>query len=86
MTDVAQTVTMLEARIDKLTQALLHVAGELWVMRDRQAVLERLLAEGGLSAPTLIDSFRPEAAFAETLATEREAFVSSILAYLAPDG
>jgi hypothetical protein len=74
-----------EARIDKLTQALMHLAGELWVMRDRQAVLERLLAEGGVSAPTLIDSYRPDAALAEKLAAEREAFVASIVAILAPD-
>lgn len=86
MTDIAQTVTMLDARIDKLTHALLHVAGELWVTRDRQAVLERLLAEGGLSAPGLIDSYRPDAALAEKQAAEREAFVASILGYLAPEG
>jgi hypothetical protein len=83
--DAASTVPMLEARIDKLTQALLHVAGELWVTRDRQAVLERLLTDAGLSAPTLIDSYRPDAALAETLAAQREAFVAQILAYLAPD-
>lgn len=85
MTDVAQSVPLLEARIDKLTHVLLHVAGELWVTRDRLAVLERLLAEGGLDALRLIDSHRPDAALAAKLAAEREAFVAGILAYLAPD-
>ena len=83
--DGAETVAMLAARIDKLTQALLHVASELWVARDRQAVLEHLLADGGVSAPGKIDSYRPDGALAERLAAEREAFVSSVLGYLAPD-
>ena len=81
----AQTAPMLEARIDKLTQALLHVASELWVTRDRQAVLERLLADGGIDAPDQIDHYRPKGALAERLAAEREAFVSSVLGYLTPD-
>ena len=78
-------VALLEARVDKLTQALLYVAGELWVARDRQAMLERLLADGGVAAPASIDNYRPDAALAETLAAEREAFVARILGYLAPD-
>jgi hypothetical protein len=77
---------VLDARIDKLTQALFHVAAELWVTRDRQAVLERLLAEAGITPPGQIDSHRPEPALARTLEAEREAFVSSILGYLAPEG
>lgn len=84
-TGTAQAAPMLEARIDKLTQALLHVASELWATRDRQAVLERLLADGGISAPGQIDHYRPEGALAEWLTAEREAFVSSVLGYLARD-
>ena len=83
--EAAQAIPLLEARIDKLTQALLHVASELWVARDRQAVLERLLTDAGLGAPALIDGFQPDAVLAETLAAQREAFVAQILAYLAPD-
>lgn len=85
MTDVANSVSILEARIDKLTHALMHLASELWVTRDRQAVLERLLAEGGVNALNQIDNYRPDAALSEKLAKQREAFVASILAYLAPD-
>lgn len=77
------SIEMLEARIDKLTQALFHVAGELWVSRDRQAVLERLLIEGGVITTAAIDG-KPEAALVEALNAEREAFVSRILDYLAP--
>jgi hypothetical protein len=73
------------ARIDKLTQALLHVASELWATRDRQAVLERLLADGGAITPDLIEGYRPDDALAATLTTEREAFIANILGYLAPD-
>ena len=80
----ALTVPMLEARIDKLTEALLYVASELWATRDRQIVLERLLAENGLSAPGQIDGYRPDVALANALETEREAFIARILGYLAP--
>ena len=78
-------VALLEARVDKLTQALLHVASELWVTRDRQAVLERLLADAGVQAPGAIDGFRPDAAMADKLTAQREAFIAELLAYLAPD-
>lgn len=78
------TAEAVEARVDKLTQALFYVAGELWVTRDRQAVLERLLADAGVTAPDLVDSYRPDDALAKKLETDREAFVSSILGYLAP--
>ena len=74
-----------QARIDKLTQALMHVAGELWVVHDRQAVLERLLVDGGINAPALIDNYRPDADLAQSLEDEREAFIARILSYLAPD-
>lgn len=79
------TIPLLEARIDKLTQALFHVAGELWAARDRQAVLERLLADAGVAAATQIDSYRPDTELAAKLEGEREAFIAAILGYLAPD-
>lgn len=81
----ADMVSMLEGRVDKLTQALLYVASELWVARDRQVVLERVLAESGSDAPALVDAYRPDDALAAKLAAEREAFIASILGYLAPE-
>lgn len=82
---IPRTVADLEARIDKLTHALLHVAGELWATRDRQAVLEKLLTDSGSAVPGLIDDYRPDSALAEALAAEREAFIASILTYLVPE-
>ena len=75
---------MLEARIDKLTEALFYVSSEVWATRDRQAVLERLLTDNGLIAPDLVDSYRPDTVLAKTLETEREVFVANVLGYLAP--
>lgn len=85
MTDDAGAIVLLEARIDKLTQALFHVAGELWAARDRQAVLERLLGEARMVLPTEIDSYRPDQDLTARLEGEREAFVGAILDYLTPD-
>lgn len=75
----------IDARIDKLTQALFHLTGELWAMRDRQSVLERVLADAGIDAPAMVDSYRPDAAFAEVLASDREALVTAMVRILAPD-
>ncbi|NIJ08546.1 hypothetical protein FHS31_002167 [Sphingomonas vulcanisoli] len=83
--DASDRERLLDARIDKLTQALMYVAGELWTARDRQAVLERILIEGQTIAPGSVDSHRPDAALAEALTAERETFVARILDYLAPD-
>ncbi|MGZ5925288.1 MAG: hypothetical protein ACXWLJ_01325 [Rhizomicrobium sp.] len=83
--DVAPAPQNMEARIDKLTQALFQVACELWVIRDRQALLEQVLAEKGIDAVALIDSYRPDAALAARLTAQREAFIANILSYLAPD-
>lgn len=83
--EATEILPMLNARIDKLTQALMYVAGEMWVMRDRQAVLEQLLINAGINAPTLIDSYRPDGELAQDLETEREDFIARILDYLAPE-
>ena len=82
--ELAASVVLLEARIDKLTQALLHVAGALWVARDRQAVLEQLLIEAGVVAPGGVDGFGPGEALTESLAAERDAFVAGVIDHLAP--
>lgn len=83
--DASATIGVVEARIDKLTQALLYVAGELWAARDRQAVLERVLADNGIDATASIDAYRPDETLAKALEAERETFVSTALGYLAPD-
>ena len=78
------TVNDLEKRIDQLTQALLHLTAELWVTRDRQAVLERLLIEAGIDAAAGIDRHQPDLDFATKLAAEREALIAGMLGYLSP--
>ncbi len=75
----------LEARLDKLTQALFHVTAEYWVMRDRQAVLERVLADAGIDAPDLVETYRPSEELAAALTAERDAFIAGLVALLAPE-
>lgn len=67
---------------DDLYRMNLALLKELWVQRDRVAVLERLLVEHGVLGPEEVDRFQPDSDFAAVLAAERDAFVRSVL--LAP--
>ena len=41
-------------QVDDVAKALLVMARELWVVKDRQRVLEALLAEHGMLAPGVV--------------------------------
>ena len=73
-------------RADPVAQLALMLAKELWVLRDRQLVLERVLAADGVDLRDRIDRFQPDEAFAQQLADERGRFVREILAALQPPG
>ena len=72
-------------QLDDLGLALLALTRELWVVIDRQAVLEKLLERHGISAAE-IDAFQPDAAFAEALETRRKALVATVLGAFAGKG
>ncbi len=68
--------------VDRLGQALLTLTQELWVLRDRQMVLEAALAEAGVLAPDAIDRHVPGAELAASLADERRRLLDTVLAAL----
>ena len=68
--------------IDKLGQALMTLTQELWVMKDRQRVLEALLEEAGIVAPAAIDRHEPDAELSEQLAAERRRLIDAVLGTL----
>lgn len=72
-------------QLDHLGKALLLLARELWVTRDRLAVLEAVLESRGLAVGDAIRDFQPEGAMAERLAAEREALARAIVSTLAPE-
>ncbi len=66
---------MLHRRIDDLAAAYVSVLGELWILRDRQAVLEEVLQHHNISATDEIDAFEPSGSFKSRLDSERQAWV-----------
>jgi hypothetical protein len=65
---------------DNLLEAFMELAAEVWTIRDRQAVLETVLAERGIDAAALIESHRPAPAEIAARKAMREAFVARLLA------
>ncbi|MBC7522436.1 MAG: hypothetical protein H7268_15255, partial [Sandarakinorhabdus sp.] len=65
---------------DNLLEAFMELAAEVWTIRDRQAVLETVLAAKGIDAAALIEAHRPPPAEIATRKAMREAFVARLLA------
>lgn len=66
-------------RLDDLARMLTEVASELWILKDRNMVLEKLLDEAGVLTPASIDAYVPDSATAAQIAAERSAFTARIL-------
>ena len=78
MTDNALTVE----DIDRLGQTVISLTKELWVLKDRQLVLEAALAESGLLKPGAIDAFAPDEKLTKKLADERRRLLDGVLGTL----
>ncbi|MDX6744077.1 hypothetical protein [Actinocorallia sp. A-T 12471] len=72
--------------LDGLFNALMEVASEVWVMRDRCTVLEHLLAERGSVTAADLDEFQPDGDLAARLAADRRAFLGRIVEAAASGG
>lgn len=71
---------------DALFAMVMELASEMWVMRDRLAVIERLLAERGAVTAEDIETAHPEGEDARKLARERERFVTRLFEAAARPG
>ena len=71
-------------QIDDVANALLVLARELWVLKDRQRVLEALLAENGIVAPGAVRDHQPGPALAAELEIERIRYTNALMAALCP--
>jgi len=68
-----------EDNIDDLARMLTALMSEVWIMRDRMAVMEALIGEKiGLSSKDL-DDFIPTADFSAQLEALRDRFVSNVV-------
>ncbi len=66
--------------LDNLLETMMELAAEVWTIRDRQAVLETVLAEKGIDAAALIEAHVPDAGELAARKALREAFVGRLLA------
>lgn len=68
--------------IDHLLEICMQLAGEIWVNRDRQTVIEHLLATKGKVTPEMIEEFRPDDEMKEDLKKARQLFTQRIFSSL----
>ena len=85
---VARLATDLDRRNEQVAEALhdsrayVSVLGELWILKDRQAVLEQVLARHGIPAPETVEQFEPDGKFKAELDAERQAWARRMVGAL----
>lgn len=72
-------------RLDDLARMLTEVASELWVLKDRNMVLEALLAEAGVMTPASVDGYQPDGETARRIDAERSAFTARVFGAVLPN-
>ncbi len=69
---------------DTLFQVLLNTLQEVWVMKDRQMILERVLEDNGVNVTEAVERLQPDAALSARLDAERKRFLDKVLEPLHP--
>ena len=72
--------------IDHLLEICLQLAGEIWVNRDRQIVIEHLLATEGKVTPEMIEAFKPDPEMKDTMRDARRLFTQRLFGCLYEEG
>ncbi len=65
---------------DALLNILLNVIQELWVVKDRQLILEAVLQEAGIDAAAAVDDYQPSAELTQQLQAARTLLLEKCLA------
>ena len=65
--------------IEKVGQAVLTLASELWAVKDRQRITEAVLKARGIDISEDIDTFAPDAELEADLKAERQALVKKVM-------
>ncbi len=73
-------------RADPVARLAITLAKELWMMKDRQIVLEHALARHGVDVRDLIEREAPDEPCNQQLAGERKRFVAEVIAALKGPG
>jgi hypothetical protein len=67
------------ADIDSILRMNAELLSELWILRDRVMVLEKLLEEKGVVARKAIDDYAPDQKFDDELLKERDQLVKRVI-------
>lgn len=67
-----------------LFHVLVNTLQEVWVLKDRQIVLEKVLEDNGINVSEAVERLQPDAALSEKLAAERKRFLDTVLEPLNP--
>lgn len=65
--------------VDALARQNIQLMTELWIVKDRLALLETMLEDKGAVDRTTLNDMEPEGDLAEELRREREAYVDRIM-------
>jgi len=68
--------------IDHLLEIVLLLGGEVWINRDRQIIMEHLLATQGKVTNDMIEEFRPDEDLRKSLADRRNEFTRRVFGCL----
>lgn len=72
------------ARMDDLARMVTELTSELWILKDRNMILEKILEESGVLTGGAVDSYQPDATLATTLLDERRALAERIFGAILP--
>jgi hypothetical protein len=64
--------------LDEVVGIAMALAGELWVVKERLASLEHLIAATGALSSSQIEAFRPSGDFQKALEAERAQFLERV--------
>ena len=65
--------------IDHLGRALIALTKELWIVKDRQRVLEAALVDAGLLDNVAVDAYQPDAKLEIELKAERQKLIDGVI-------
>ena len=71
-----------DADLDGLGRAVMTLCQELWVVKDRMAILEAVLEESDLDVEKAVETFQPDEALQEKLNRDGRELVERVLGAL----
>jgi hypothetical protein len=72
-------------QLDSLGEAILALTSELWIVTDRQMVLEEVLRSTGIDIAAAVDNFQPAPDFEKKLDARRDKLIATVLGALQGD-